>query len=131
MGKKCNIIEKIMPPSPKQGSIIPENLCLPNSPYVSCTCEYSLSEERFAKIPPTSNSHLIGGHRRLTHPIDVEVVPYSLTEITIEEQMNNIFFDQKRTENTSVIINMPMSSLHHIPCIQLIHQKKPSKHFLS
>ena len=83
-----------MPPGSERGSLIPENLAIPQDPNIPGSCKDHFSEENMPKILPSLYSHVIGGHPRLRILVNLQVIPDSNTEITGEKQVNNILMNE-------------------------------------
>ena len=64
---------------------------------------------------------------RLNLPRNPKVIPNSLAEIACEEEMNSVFMSLRLAKHTGIILDNPVPALHHIPCVEAFHKKKPSK----
>ena len=87
-------MDKIVPPGSERGSLIPENLAIPQDPNIPSSCKDHFFEESMPKILPSLYSHVVGGHPRLRIPVNLQVILDSNTKITIEEQMCNVLMDE-------------------------------------
>ena len=112
---------EVPPPRNEGRSLISKDFPIPLSPYVPSSSENHISEERITKIPPSSKSHLICALVRLGNPRDPKVIPNPLAEVASKEKMGPIPMLCKVAKNTSIILDDPLSTLHHIPGVQMIH----------
>ena len=116
MSKQGHIIDKSIPPMVKTWPLLPEHLSISYQPDIPASSENHLSKERFGKIPPSMKSNF--RHRSTQAPINLQVGPYTLTEITCEEKVVSILPRLSWEKHTLYpIINMPVPSLHHILCV--------------
>ena len=120
---------EIHPPRDEGRSLISKDLPIPLCPDIPCSSKDHLCEERITKIPLSRKSHLICSLVWLNNPRNPKVVSNPLTEVASKEEMRPVFMRSTEAKNTCVILYDPLSALHHIPSIQTVHQKKPSKHF--
>ena len=120
---------KVSPPSSETRCFISEDFAIALCPNIPSGSKYHFRKEREAKVPPSRRSHHVSRLIWIRNPRDAKVVPYTLTEIASEEKMHTILMIRHVAQNTSGILHDPVHALHHVPGIQLVHQKKPTKDF--
>src|SRR3954469_10605649 len=111
-------MNEVPSPSTKRRLLIPKYLPIPLCPNIPCSGENHLREERVSKILPSCLSQIICGLVWLWRPRYPKVVPDPVAVVASEEKMSPILMMSKITKHTGVILDDPMSPLHHISGIQ-------------
>jgi len=116
------------PPLSKRRPDMLETFSIPDQPDVPPGSKHHFSEERFIE-------RLLGAlgnvnHVRTMAPINLQVCPYSSTEVALEKEMISglqVLGIAKHTLRT--IQDVPVSSDEHILCVETIHDYQPSENF--
>jgi hypothetical protein len=127
MLKQGNTMNKITFPLCKSGSLIAEDFGISNQPNLPTSHNNHLHEKRLAKAPPSSTNR--GLKITITSPFNLQIVPNTLAEIALKEEMNSVFMSTQRTKHTMILIShIPMPSMDQIFCVEPISKEEPSKH---
>ena len=81
---------EIPPPRNEGRSLIPKDFPIPLCPDIPSSSKNHLSEERMAKIPPSSKSQLICSLVWLSTPRNPKVISNPLAEVASKEEMCTI-----------------------------------------
>ena len=112
---------KVSSPSSEARILIPKDLAIPLSPNIPSGSENHFRKEWEPKVLPGSRCHHVCGLIRMGDPRNTKIIPNTLVEVASEEKMHTILVAGHVTQNTSVILHIPMPALHHISGIQPIH----------
>jgi hypothetical protein len=117
-------------PSPERRHYPLEDSLIPLLPNVPKSNDHHLRKERFTEFPHCSRHYNFQSRSRL--PLNLKIIPYPYTEITMEKQMHPILSNMCRAENTKwIICNSPIPPSQHILSVEPITDQQPSKDFNS
>ena len=114
------------PPLGKRGPDMLEIFSIPDQLDVPPGSEHHFSEERLIE-------RLLGAlgnvnHVRTMVPINLQICPYSSTEVALKKEMISGLRVLGVVEHTlRAILNIPVPSDKHVLCIEAIHNNQPSK----
>ena len=115
-------------PSGKRWPNMPETFSILDQPNIPPGSEHHFSKERLVErlSGPLGNVN----HVRSISPINLQISPYSSTEIALEKKMVSVLQMLCRAEHTlRAILNMPVSSEEHVFSVETIHDHQPGKNF--
>jgi hypothetical protein len=110
---KCDIMDEIVAPSSKRWLLHSENLPISELPNMPAGKKSYLLEKRMAKAVSSSPCNLLNVHT--TTPFNLQVVPDTLTELTIKEQVLSVLVNPAITHDTRIILrNSPIPPFQQI-----------------
>ena len=99
---------------------MPKTFIIPDHPYVPPGSKHHFSEERFIEGLLGVLGNVI--HVRTVVPINLQISPYSSTEVALEKEMISGLRMLGLAEHTiRAILNIPVPSDKHVLCIETIH----------
>ena len=107
---------------------MPETFIVPDHPYVPPGSKHHFSKKWFIEgiLGALGNMN----HVRTMAPVNLQICPYSNTEVALEKEMISGLQVLGMAEHTlRAILNVPVSSDEHVLCIEAIHNNQPSKNF--
>src|SRR4051812_43215371 len=101
----------------KRGPDMPETFIIPDHPYVPPGSKHHFSEERFIEGLLSAIGNV--NHVRTLVPINLQICPYSSTEVALEKEMISGLQVLGVTEHTlRAILNIPVPSDKHVLSIE-------------
>ena len=126
MLKHRDIMNEVSLPASKTGSLILKKFAISLLPNVLASQNNHFHEERlFKRSSGLSNRRLqilpLG-------PINLKIIPNSLTKIALKKQMHSILISTGGAKHTvEIICHLPVSSFQQVPSIQPVIKQQPSK----